>query len=377
MSKGRLLIVTHYWPPHIGGIETVAVEQAHRLSERGWDVRVATSRLAGDRAIERSGPILVERFRCLNALERGFSIPVPLMSPMMLTALWSRSREVDVVVAHGHVYVGTLLAAVVARRNRKPLVLVQHSPFVDYGFALNVLERIADRTLGRWVIRSAAAVIVVSEFTASFVRSLASDVPIVIVRSGIDRERYSPDGRTSQRERPVVLTVRRLVPRNGVDVLVDAWRFAQLGDRADLSIAGSGPEEMRIRYMANADPSIQLVGYVPNDELPSLYRHADVFVLPSKSGEGFGLVVLEAMASGLPVIATKSGGVIDLVVDGINGRLVPPNDARALARALSELVDGADLRNGLRQGALESVSSISWDTSIDLLEEMLIKVMSV
>jgi glycosyltransferase involved in cell wall biosynthesis len=128
--------------------------------------------------------------------------------------------------------------------------------------------------------------------------------------------------------------------------------------------------------MADADPSIRLIGYVPDDALPSLYRNADVFVLPSKSGEGFGLVVLEAMASGLPVIATKSGGVIDLVADGVNGRLVPPNDARALARALSELVDVADLRSGLRQGALESVSSISWDTSIDLLEETLVKVIS-
>jgi glycosyltransferase involved in cell wall biosynthesis len=376
MSKGRLLIVTHYWPPHVGGIETVAVEQARRLAERGWDVRVATSRLAGDRALERFGPILVERFRCLNALEGGFNVPVPLMSPAMLTALWRRSSEVDVVVAHGHVYVGTLFAAVVARRTRTPLVLVQHSPFVDYGFALNILERIADRTLGRWVIRSAEAVIVVSEFTASFVRSLAPDVPTVIVRSGIDRARYSPCRRTSQRTRPVVLTVRRLVPRNGVDVLVNAWQFARLGDRADLSIAGSGPEATRIRNMADADPSIRLIGYVPDDALPSLYRNADVFVLPSKSGEGFGLVVLEAMASGLPVIATKSGGVIDLVADGVNGRLVPPNDARALARALSELVDVADLRGGLRQGALESVSSISWDTSIDLLEETLVKVIS-
>lgn len=375
MSKRRVLIVTHYWPPHVGGIETVAVEHARRLSACGWDVRVATSRLAGDRPREWLGPILVERFRCVNTLERALNVPVPLMSLAMLTALWRRSRQVDVIVAHGHVYLGTLYSAIVARRTRTPMVLVQHSPFIDYGSILNVLEQFADRTIGRWVIRSARTVVAVSEFTATFVRSLVLDAPMVIMRSAIDRDRFSPSQQTP-RELPVVLTVRRLVPRNGVDVLVEAWRSAGLGKRAQLLIGGSGPEMTRIRRLADGDPSIRLIGHVPDKGLPALYRDADVFVLPSRSGEGFGLVVLEAMASGLPVVATTSGGVIDIVTDGVNGLLVPPNDVRALAHALCELVDDAVLRGALRSGALETVSSISWDTSIELLEETLVKAVS-
>ena len=283
---------------------------------------------------------MVERFRCVNLLERLWNVPVPLVSPAMLFFLWKRARHADVVVAHGHVYIGTLFAAVAARLRKRPFVLVQHAPFIDYGRGLNVVERAADRTVGRRIIRSARTVVAVSDFTADFVRSLVPDVPVEIVRSGVDHDRFrAAIGSRPAPPRPTVLTVRRLVPRNGVDCLVEAWRRANLGARAELVIGGSGPEIEDIQRLAAGDPSIRIVGYVPDADLPGLYRDADLFVLPSRSGEGFGLVALEAMASGLPVLATSSGGVVDIVQDGVNGQLVPPNDVAALAEALTRLVD--------------------------------------
>jgi glycosyltransferase involved in cell wall biosynthesis len=140
-----------------------------------------------------------------------------------------------------------------------------------------------------------------------------------------------------------------------------------------LLVGGSGPEIDHIRRLAADDPSIQIMGYVSDEALPGLYRDADVFVLPSRSGEGFGLVALEAMASGLPVIATSSGGIVDIVTDGVNGRLVPPNDVTALAAALTQLVDDAPFRATLAQGAVDSACTSSWDESIDSLEETLVR----
>jgi D-inositol-3-phosphate glycosyltransferase len=368
VSQGRVLIVTHYWPPHVGGIETVAVEQASRLAARGWEVQVVTSRLRGDRARGRDGPVMVERFRCVNLLERLWNVPVPLVSPAMLFFLWKQARHADVVVAHGHVYIGTLFAAVAARMRRRPFVLVQHAPFIDYGRGLNVVERAADRTVGRRIIRSARTVVAVSDFTADFVRSLVPDAQIEIVRSGVDHDRFRAAlGSRPARPRPTVLTVRRLVPRNGVDCLVEAWRRANLGARADLVIGGSGPEIEDIQRLAAGDPSIRIVGYVPDDDLPGLYRDTDLFVLPSRSGEGFGLVALEAMASGLPVLATSSGGVVDIVKDGLNGQLVPPNDVPALAEALTRLVDDGPRRAELARGARRTADASTWDASIDLV----------
>jgi D-inositol-3-phosphate glycosyltransferase len=377
VSQGRVLIVTHYWPPHVGGIETVAVEQATRLAARGWEVQVATSRLRGDQARERYGPVEVARFRCVNVLERLWSVPVPLVSPTMLFFLWRRARLADVVVAHGHVYIGTLFAALAARLTKRPFVLVQHAPFIDYGRGLNVVERAVDRTLGRRIIRSARTVIAVSDFTADFVRSLVPDVPIEMVRSGVDHDRFAAAvGARSPRARPTVLTVRRLVPRNGVDSLVEAWRLAGLGAQAELVIGGAGPEIEDIQRLAAGDPSIRIMGYVPDDDLPTLYQDADLFVLPSRSGEGFGLVALEAMASGLPVLATSSGGVVDIVKDGVNGRLVPPNDVPSLAEALHQLVDDGAMRSKLAEGARRSAEASTWDASIDLLAAVLLGAMA-
>jgi D-inositol-3-phosphate glycosyltransferase len=376
VSQGRVLIVTHYWPPHVGGIETVAVEQATRLAARGWEVQVATSRLRGDQARERYGPVEVARFRCVNVLERLWSVPVPLVSPTMLFFLWRRARLADVVVAHGHVYIGTLFAALAARLTKRPFVLVQHAPFIDYGRGLNVVERAVDRTLGRRIIRSARTVIAVSDFTADFVRSLVPDVPIEMVRSGVDHDRFAAAGARSPRARPTVLTVRRLVPRNGVDSLVEAWRLAGLGAQAELVIGGAGPEIEDIQRLAAGDPSIRIMGYVPDDDLPTLYQDADLFVLPSRSGEGFGLVALEAMASGLPVLATSSGGVVDIVKDGVNGRLVPPNDVPSLAEALHQLVEDGAMRSKLAEGARRSAEASTWDASIDLLAAVLLGAMA-
>jgi glycosyltransferase involved in cell wall biosynthesis len=320
--------------------------------------------------------VIVKRFRCINWLERQLKVPVPLMSPTMLTFLMQESRRSDVLMSHGHVYVGSLYSAVAARRAHRPLVVIQHSPYVEYGAAVNLLETATDKSIGRFVLHSSERVVAVSEFTAAYVRSLAPNATIDIVRSGIDTDRFHAGSEGSHRKRPRVTTVRRLVPRNGVADLVNVWRGSRLGDRADLWIGGAGPEMANIQALASGDPSIRLLGYVPEQDLPALYQDADLFVLPSRTGEGFGLVVLEAMASGLPVIATESGGVVDIVVEGVNGLLVPPHDGAALADAIAQLVDGSDLRSRLIQGALATAGASSWEDSIDVLEQTLFKAMS-
>lgn len=372
--RPRVLIVTHYWRPHVGGIETVAIEQAQRLAARDWDVTVATSRLAGDASRERSETILVRRYSCCNLPERTLNVPVPLMSLTMLTELRRLGSSVDVIVAHGHAFIGSIYAALAARRLSKPFVLVQHSPFVEYPLPLRVLERVIDRTLGRYVIRTARQVIAVSTFTEKFVRAIEPTAPITVVHSAVDRDRFSPSCSPLEEhpgDRVVFLTVRRLVPRNGVDTLVNAWRAAGVGLKSRLVIAGDGPEREKIRRIVGEDPSIELRGFVPDDELPDTYRSSDVFVLPSISGEGFGLVVAEAMSSGLAVIATRCGGISDLVQNGQSGLLVDPDDIDSLAHAIKLIADDGALRGRLREGALEKASWLSWDRSIDRLETIL------
>lgn len=360
--EGRLAVVTHYWAPHVGGIETVAREQSRRLGELGWQVGVFTTRLGTDAATEADGPVAVRRYRCVNWPEQRLRLPVPAPSLRMAADLVSYARTTDVVVAHGHCYPTSVLAARAARITGRPLVVIQHSPFVDYPFPLDAVERGVDVTVGRRVLHQARTVVCVSRHVESYVRAIAPRARTEMIYSGVDTGRFRP--RSPGSGGPfLVLTVRRLVPRNGVDVLIEAWRRAALPG-AELIIAGSGPELPALRRLAAGLDSVTFAGYVPDDELPGRYRSADVVVVPSVSGEGFGLVAAEALASGTPVIATTGGATGEVVRDETDGLVVEAGNRDALAAALTRLAADPALLARMTAAARERGPELGWDAAI-------------
>jgi glycosyltransferase involved in cell wall biosynthesis len=155
-----------------------------------------------------------------------------------------------------------------------------------------------------------------------------------------------------------LLFVGRLEREKGVEVLLEAWRLAALGDHAALVLAGAGPLEP-------AGPGVQALGRVRRDELPALYAGADALVLPSIRTatflEPWGLVVNEAMHQGTPVIASDAVGAVagGLVRDGRNGLVAPAGDARALATRIQALAADARLREQLGAAAREDVQPYS------------------
>ena len=200
---------------------------------------------------------------------------------------------------------------------------------------------------------------------------------------GTDRERFSPvdrDRKVEIRRRLglpvdafVALTVRRLFFRNGLDTLLEAT--VALRDRSDLHvvIGGSGPERNEIETRIRNDrlDNVHLTGFIPDADLPDYYRAADVFVLPTRTAEGFGLVVMEAAASGVPSIATDSGAPREIVDDGETGLLVPPGSPNELAAAIARLHDSPELLEKMSRAALDKSAAFTWDRSIDVLERVL------
>jgi phosphatidylinositol alpha-1,6-mannosyltransferase len=200
---------------------------------------------------------------------------------------------------------------------------------------------------------------------------------------GTDRERFSPvdrDRRVEIRKRLglpvdafVALTVRRLFFRNGLDTLLEA--AVELRDRDSLHvvIGGSGPERGEIEDRIRNDrlDNVHVVGFIPDADLPDYYRAADVFVLPTRTAEGFGLVIMEAAASGVPSIATDSGAPREIVEDGETGLLVPPGAPRELAAAIAQLHDAPDTLATMSRAALDKSAAFTWDRSIDVLERVL------
>jgi glycosyltransferase involved in cell wall biosynthesis len=166
----------------------------------------------------------------------------------------------------------------------------------------------------------------------------------------------------------------RLVPIKGVE---DAIRAAALDGKTTLVIAGAGPERPSLEACARAsETNARFVGVVTGSEKQELFRAADVFVLSSRPTargreEGVPTALLEAMASGLPVIATDTGGVSSIVKDGVNGRLVRAGDEAALGRALTELRTDEKLRRRLGRQAKKTGSSYFWSDIAPRIEALL------
>lgn len=211
-------------------------------------------------------------------------------------------------------------------------------------------------------VRDAAFAVVVSESTARTVRafSLPRRDPWRVIRNGVPLDRFAPVPRMPGPEGLRILSVGRLVAQKGFEILLDACRqLIQRGVRFRCSIAGDGPLRRRLlsRIRANGmQHYVRLQGILIGRELTDAYRHADLFVLPcvvSDRGDAdvLPVVLTEAMATGLPVIATPVGAIPELIRDGWNGRLVPRGQPDRLAEAVAQLDADPETRRTLGRRA--------------------------
>jgi glycosyltransferase involved in cell wall biosynthesis len=379
-------MATHCWLPHIGGLEIEAHEQSKGLAARGHDVVAITSQIGGDnRPLSHDDGFPLHRIAANNFFEERVHLPYPLFSPRLFSVMSRLARDADVVVAHTHTFMSTIAAAHAARRNAKPFVLIQNNPYIEYRLALDTVERIADATIGRYTVGSADRLVAISHFTARYLERLGRNRPVTVMHLGTDTERFSPvDNATRSDIRRrlglptdafVALTVRRLIYRNGLDTLLDA--ATQLRGRSQLHvvIGGSGPgrDEIERRIQRDGLTNVHLAGFIPEADLADHYRAADVFVLPTRTAEGFGLVLMEAAATGIPSIATDSGAPREIVDDGMTGLIVPPAAPDDLARAIATLHESPELRTQMGRAALAKSAEFTWDRSIDALERILVE----
>ena len=256
-----------------------------------------------------------------------------LFVPALLAGFVRAARRVDADLLHAH----WLPAGWVAARSGKPYVVQVWGTDVE-------LARRAPR-LARRVLRGARLVIAASNDLAE--RALALGAREVrVIPSGVEL----PEQVGSEAEPPEVLYAGRLSPEKGVLELLEA------AQGLNLVVAGDGPLRDRVPFAR---------GFVRHDELQQLYARAAVVACPSRR-EGFGVACLEAMAHGRPVVATRVGGLLDLVVDGETGIVVPPRDPAALRSALERLLADADLRRRLgTAGRDRARTHFSWETVTD------------
>ncbi|MGI8874936.1 MAG: glycosyltransferase family 4 protein [Egibacteraceae bacterium] len=187
-----------------------------------------------------------------------------------------------------------------------------------------------------------------------------------VLPNGVDAEAFAraePLRELIDPERPLLLFVGRLEPRKGLDVAVRAFLRLRASDASvRLCVVGDGPERDRCQQMVppSLRPDVLFVGRVDADDLPRYHASADLLVAPATGGESFGIVLLEAMAAGLPVVASDIPGYRTVLHDGRQGRLVPPRDAFALADAAGTLLASPRLRDAMAEQGRRTAAEYAW-----------------
>ena len=360
------LLVTNDFPPKTGGIQSYLWELWRRLPPESAVVLAARG---GDRGAAARFDA-EQKYRIVRTND-AVLLPTP--------GLRRRVRDLVTETNAGLVIIDPVLPlGLLGPRLGTPYAIVVHGAETTmpghYPGSSHLMKRVLTR---------AKLVIAAGPYPAREAQRVAGrrPLPTVVVPPGVDTAKFRPligEERAQARARfglpedaRLVVSLSRLVPRKGMDVLIET--AAALGkDRPDLVVAigGSGRDRRRLEGLVRTlDAPVRLVGRVQDDDLPAFYGCADVFAMLCRSRiggleEGFGIVFIEAAATGVAQVAGLSGGVPDAVVDGVTGLVVDrPADAREAAAVLGRLIDDPELAARLGAAARErAVAEFDLDT---------------
>lgn len=304
----RIVLVTHYFPSHRGGIEIVAGRLATELCRYGNSVEWFASDC--DSPPDPTPRLRPQPVSAWNIVERRSGLPYPIWSVSGLRQLAGAIRAADIVHVHDFIYMGSVFAAAFAAWHRKPLVLTQHvgaTPY-DRRWMRSLLHAIS-QTLGRWVLGAADQVVFISDAARAYFSTFTSfRRPPLHLPNGVDTSVFRPATQSERASirarmgiapgRPVVAFVGRFVEHKGLSLLREISRQTPDFDWFFAGWGGIDPDDWQL-------PNVRVFRGLSGMSLAPLYQVADLLVLPSREG-GFPLVVQEAMACGTPALVSEA-----------------------------------------------------------------------
>ncbi len=359
----RVLLLNYEYPP-FGSSDGLACQALARgLAARGVIVDVVTSGDFDGRTQEpfrdadsgEDGLLTVHRVKCRRAQIQPSGVR-DIVSYLRATVPLVRSRLRTEPYDLVHLFFSPATGAML------PLLGLGDVPVV-VSHRTAVPSHLVLRTLTRWIWQRADRVVAVCESLGNDIRRATPSLRYAVIPDGVDLTRFRPTLRRRSSARVRCLAVARLLERDGIGDLI---RAIGMMDRegCELEIAGAGTDELSLRQLAaglGVSDRVFFSGTPDRDTLAKRYRESDIFTLPSR-GDHSGDVLVQALASGLPVVATNVGGIPEMVEHGENGLLVPPRDPAALASAIRHLVDHPELRIRMgRQNRVNAEARLSWD----------------
>jgi len=358
----KIGLVTPYVYPVPGGVNEHVRYLYQNLRLHGHDVRIISSSHGLQRASE--GDVI--------RLGKGFSMPTNgsvgtiTVSPRYVGLVDDMLEREQFDVLHFHEPFVPFLSLILLRRSRSVNIATFHAYAgfsFSYEFGSRVMQGHARLLHGRIAVSAAARHFIDRYFPGDY----------KIIPNGVDVDRYGHAVPLSRWQDGVhnLLFIGRHEPRKGLLDLLKAYRILRRnGCPCRLLIVGSGPQEREARryVMTRRLAGVEFLGRVSDGEKAQLLKSADVFVAPSTGQESFGIVLLEAMAAGAPIVASDIHGYKGVVKRGEQGLLVPPGEPKELAGAIERLLADRPLRAEMSASGVARAETFSWERITDRVE---------
>lgn len=348
-----------------GGVQECVLASQHELSRRGHFVKIITPRSKEAQRKNLKNVILIGT---------GTDIKSPFSTTAQLSASTS-SEEIQIVlnenkfdILHFHEPWVPMLSRQILTKSNCINIATFHAHIPD-----GVMSKMIERAITPYtssILKSFHAFTAVSEAAAEYANSL-SDLDIKVIPNGIDLSKYRHKRKADVTREKLVLYIGRLEKRKGVKYLIDA--FARLNEpNCKLIIAGEGPyrKKLESRVIQLGLNTVEFLGYINESDKIELYRKADVFSSPAIYGESFGIVLLEAMACGTPIVAANNPGYVSVLQDRGMISLVNPKDTEQYARRLSLLLNDNYLVALWRKWASIYIKQFDYKNIIDQYERL-------
>lgn len=376
----KLLIFSPYYPPHTGGLESHSEEFNIALAAKGVSLTVFTPLLPGGSPLDESPHPGIRVIR-YPAFEIVSNFPAPKIWELFF---WRQLRtlsqdDFDFVVSRTRFFLSSLLALAFAKYRRIPLIHIEHgSDFVQLSSRFKTLAaRIYDLTFGRLILRSSKINISISEAVQRFVARFDSRPSPVVYRginfSAIDSAQADETLQQQYTGKIILSTVARLYHWKGIAVSIEAIRKLPDDIRSKIVffIVGDGEDFRRLQTLSAGLP-IVLLGRRKNKEAIGVLKITDIYLHSSFPGGGLSTSLLEALACGAAVVATRNEGAEEIVEHSQNGILLEAPDSKSFQTAIEELVKDPLRRERYGQSAEQSVRKrFDWKETAERYLEIL------
>jgi glycosyltransferase involved in cell wall biosynthesis len=383
----NILLISHFFPPHKGGVETAAYNTAKKLAEKGHKVVVITTKVIGAmRHYDNFDGIHIYRYKCISLGKfRGFphssSLGLPLKAILNLKKI-IKKYDIQVINLQGRLFLISVISALLNLLAFKKKMILTVQGRLKIGLS-GILEDIFDHIITKFVYTKINKIVCVSNaLKRRLLQFKVSSNHILVIPNGFDTELFKVKSQEANRDtffnfpnnKKKILFAGRLDLQKGVEYLIRAIpEVIRNFPKVEFLILGNGKLENRLRKLVNTlsiHSHVKFVDMIPLTDMPIVYSSVDIFCLPSIH-EGFPLSLIEAISMGLVVVASNTGGIPEVIRENENGFLFQPKNVNELTAKLVSALKLTD--NEISQIHKNNIQKAQSKYSWDIITEKLIK----